>query len=113
MNSLLKWECFIFRFRPLNENTLSELQGKYIWFSDRNSLNDELDSNPEFLKLSTNPEELKLRYNTIAENILDPIVKKYFDENMTDKKAPGVCSYKDKAFCIQLRYCLFYNLPDE
>ncbi len=34
-----------FEFRPPNENTLSEIKEKHIWFSDRNSLNDELDSN--------------------------------------------------------------------
>ena len=42
---------FVFRFRPPNENTLSELKEHYIWFSDKGSLNDELNSNPEFVKL--------------------------------------------------------------
>ena len=48
---------YVFRFRPPNENTLSELKENYIWFSDRDSLNDELDSNPEFVKLSTHPSD--------------------------------------------------------
>lgn len=51
---------YVFRFRPPNENTLSELKEKYIWFSDRDSMNDELDSNPEFVNLSSHPSELKL-----------------------------------------------------
>ncbi|PRX56272.1 hypothetical protein [Flagellimonas meridianipacifica] len=42
----------VFRFRPPNDYTLSEIEKNYIWFSDRDSLNDEMDSNPEFVKLS-------------------------------------------------------------
>lgn len=63
---------YVFRFRPPNENTLGELKENYIWFSDRDSLNDELDSNPEFVKLSKHPLKLKLLYNTVAESMLDP-----------------------------------------
>lgn len=73
---------YVFRFRPPNNNTLSELCEGYIWFSDRNSLNDPLDSNPEYVKISSDPDELKLLYDTIANSLLDPKLKKYFDENM-------------------------------
>lgn len=74
---------YVFRFRPPNENTLSELQDKYIWFSDRDSLNDELDANPEFVQLSTDSKEIRLLYETIAAEIADPLTKNYFDRNMT------------------------------
>lgn len=76
----------VFRFRPPNENTISELQEYYIWFSDRDSLNDDLDSNPEFVQLSTDPKEQKLLYNTIAEHILDPKTKAYFDKHMDTER---------------------------
>lgn len=102
---------YVFRFKPPNENTLSELQGKYIWFSDRDSLNDELDSNPEYVKLSTNPEELKLLYNTIAENILDPQVKKYFDENMTEEKLHEFAATKIKPFVSSFGIACFTMYP--
>lgn len=74
---------FVFRFRPPNENTISELKDGYIWFSDRNSLNDPLDSNPEFVKISTKPDEQMLLYKTIADGILDERTKAYFDKNMS------------------------------
>ena len=73
---------YVFRFRPPNNNTLSELAEGYIWFSDRNSLNDPLDSNPEYVKISSDANELKLLYDTIANSLLDPVLKKYFDDNM-------------------------------
>ncbi|GAA4963962.1 hypothetical protein [Algibacter aquimarinus] len=88
----------VFRFRPPNEKTISELKEHYIWFSDRNSLNDELDSNPEFVKLSTNPEEQKLLYDTIAEHILDPKVKAYFDKHMNTERLQEFASTKIKPF---------------
>ncbi|BAO55229.1 DUF2971 domain-containing protein [Nonlabens marinus] len=101
----------VFRFRPPNENTLSELKENYIWFSDRDSLNDELDSNPEFVKLSTNPEEVKLLYNTIAENILDPQVKAYYDENMTEEKLQEFAATKIKPFVSSFGIACFTMYP--
>ncbi len=56
---------FVFRFRPPTAFTLSELEDSYIWFSDRNSLNDELDSSPEFVSLSNNPEEQRLFFEIL------------------------------------------------
>lgn len=73
---------YAFRFRPSNDNTLSELSEGYVWFSGRSSLNDPLDSNPEFVKISDDPEEQRLLYDTISESILDERTKRYFDENM-------------------------------
>ena len=102
---------YVFRFRPPNENTLSELKENYIWFSDRDSLNDELDSNPEFVKLSTNPEEQKLLYNTIAEHILDPKTKAYFDKNMDAEKLQEFASTKIKPFVSSFGIACFTMYP--
>ena len=88
----------VFRFRPPNENTISELKEHYIWFSDRDSLNDDLDSNPEFVQLSTDPKEQKLLYNTIAERILDPKTKAYFDKHMNTERLQEFASTKIKPF---------------
>lgn len=53
----------VFRFRPPNDYALNEIEENYIWFSDRNSLNDEMDANPEFVRILTNLDEIK--YYTI------------------------------------------------
>ncbi|WP_430905593.1 DUF2971 domain-containing protein [Maribacter sp. 2-571] len=102
---------FVFRFRPPNENTLSELKENYIWFSERDSLNDELDSNPEFVKLSSNPSEIKLLYDIVAEGILDPKVKDYFDTNMTEKKLHEFASTKIKPFVSSFGIACFTMYP--
>jgi len=101
----------VFRFRPPNENTISELENGYIWFSDRNSLNDELDSNPEFVKLSKKPDEQKLLYNTIADSILDVRTKKFFDENMNPKILQEFAQTKVEPFVNSFGIACFTMYP--
>jgi hypothetical protein len=102
---------FIFRFRPPNENTISELENGYIWFSDRNSLNDELDSNPEFVKLSTNLDEQKLLYNIIANSILDERTKSYFDKNMSPQTLQEFAQTKVAPFVNSFGIACFTMYP--
>ena len=102
---------FVFRFRPPNENTISELENGYIWFSDRNSLNDKLDSNPEFVKLSTDPKEQKLLYDTIANGILDERTKNYFDKNMSPKVLQEFAQTKVKPFVSSFGIACFTMYP--
>jgi hypothetical protein len=102
---------FVFRFRPPNENTISELENGYIWFSDRNSLNDELDSNPEFVKLSSNLDEQKLLYDTIANSILDEKTKSYFDQNMSPKALQEFAQTKVSPFVNSFGIACFTMYP--
>ena len=102
---------FVFRFRPPNENTLSELKEKYIWFSDRDSLNDELDSNPEFVQLSINPEEIRLLYDTVAEHLPDPLTKKYFVGNMTPERLQEFATTKIRSFVSSFGIACFTMYP--
>jgi hypothetical protein len=101
----------VFRFRPPTANTLSELKEKYIWFSDRDSLNDELYSNPEFVNLSSHPSELKLLYDTIAENILDARTKEYFDRNMTLENLQKFARNEIKPFVSSFGIVCFTMYP--
>jgi len=51
---------YLFRYRPDNDNTLDEIENSYIYFSDRNSLNDPFDSSPDlinFISDKTNPND--------------------------------------------------------
>ena len=102
---------YVFRFRPPNENTMSELDEGYIWFSDRNSLNDPLDSNPEFVQLSSDPEEQKLLYDTVADSLLDEATKRYFDENMDTKKLTEFAQTKVEPFINGFGIACFTMYP--
>ena len=102
---------YVFRFRPPNGNTLSELKENYFWFSDRDSLNDEMDSNPEFVKLSTEPVELELLYNTVAKSILDPRTKKYFDEHLNPESLQEFAATKIRPFVSSFGIACFTMYP--
>lgn len=101
----------VYRFRPPNEHTISEIRENYVWFSDRDSLNDKMDSNPEFVKLSPEPKEVKLLYDTIAGYILDPETKKYFDKNMTEESLMEFASSKIQAFVSSFGIACFTMYP--
>lgn len=102
---------FVFRLRLPNENTISELENGYIWFSDRNSLNDPLDSNPEYVKISNNPNEQKLLYSTVANSILDEKTKGYFDENMSPKILKEFAQTKVEPFVSSFGIACFTMYP--
>lgn len=102
---------FVFRFRPPNENTISELKEGYIWFSDRKSLNDPFDSNPEFVKISSDPKEQKLLYDTIAESILDERTKDYFDRKMNAGTLQEFAQTKVEPFVDSFGIACFTMFP--
>ena len=102
---------YVFRFRPPNNNTLSELAEGYIWFSDRTSLNDPLDSNPEYVKISSDPKEQKLLYDTIADSILDERLKKYFDQNMDEARLKEFAQTKVEPFVNSFGIACFSMYP--
>lgn len=102
---------FVFRFRPPNENTISELKNGYVWFSDRDSLNDEMDSNPEFVKISSDPDEQKLLYNTILNSISDERTKHYFNESINPKALQEFAQTKVVEFVNSFGIACFTMYP--
>ncbi|MDL5514603.1 DUF2971 domain-containing protein [Arenibacter sp. M-2] len=101
----------VFRFRQANKYTLSELDEGYIWFSSRDSLNDPLDSNPEFVKLSSDFKEQKLLYDTIADSLLDVGTKRYFDENMDATRLIEFAQTKVEPFVNSFGIACFTMYP--
>ena len=82
-----------------------------MWFSNRDSSNHGLDSNPEFVKLSKHSPELKLLYNTVAESMLDPRTKEYFDRNMTPENLQEFATTKIKPFVSSFGITCFTMYP--
>ena len=82
-----------------------------MWFSNRDSSNHGLDSNPEFVKLSKHSSELKLLYNTVAESMLDPRTKEYFDRNMTPENLQKSATTKIKPFVSSFGIACFTMYP--
>ncbi|MDO7171033.1 DUF2971 domain-containing protein [Mariniflexile sp. AS56] len=74
---------YVFRFRPDSDRTIDEIVNNYIFFADRNSLNDPFDSSPELVRLTENSEEIAKFYDLISESITDKKVKEYFKSEYT------------------------------
>lgn len=77
---------YLFRYRPDNDNTLDEIRNSYIYFSDRNSLNDPFDSSPDLINFVTdkiNPQD----YNDLFKKSLPgDIDNDFLEKNYTPEE---------------------------
>lgn len=91
---------YLFRYRPDNDYTLDEIENSYIYFSDRNSLNDPFDSSPDlinFISDKINPKDYLEFYkkrlpSEIDENFLE---KNYTPEELTKITLKNIPKYLD------------------
>lgn len=54
---------FLFRYRPNNEYALDEIDKAYVYFSDRNSLNDPFDSDPGLINFNIKEADIQKYYD--------------------------------------------------
>jgi hypothetical protein len=74
-------EQYICRYRPNNEFTLDEIENSYIFFSNRNSLNDPFDSSPNLIRFINSDKE---KYSDFVRNIItNQKDKEKFDSKFT------------------------------
>ena len=74
---------YVYRFRGNSERTISELEDGYVYFANRNELNDPYDSNPEMVRITENQMELKQFYDFMADTFPNDIAKMDFLKNYT------------------------------
>src|SRR5690606_16574528 len=106
---------YLFRYRGNSEFTIDELENNYIYFSDREELNDPYDSIPNLINLTNNKEELKNSYNLILENFKDPVSKSYFTRKFSADNIKDLISENIQPFLNQFGIACFsinpLNLP--
>lgn len=113
---------YIFRFRSPNENSISELEESYVYFSNRDNLNDPHDANPRMVNFTENPSELVNFFNFMANSFPDEKSKAEFiaentpdtlREFMKDKIEFYVLHYGIVCFSVHLKnYPLWANYAD-
>lgn len=74
---------YVYRFRSGSERTISELEDGYVFFANRNELNDPFDSNPNMVSVTADENELKQFYNFMAGTFPNEIAKQDFLNNYT------------------------------
>ena len=99
-----------FRFRPPNEYTLDELENKYVFFQTRTQLNDELDSNPEFVELNDDIFEVSELRKAVNQYALDSITKSYI-KKMTDEELLAFAKAKIKPYIENTGIACFTMYP--
>lgn len=106
---------YIFRFRQNTDRTIEEIAENYIYFPDRDSLNDPFDSSPDLVFLTKKPEATSKLYQLVSEGITDNEVKKYFDSKYDLDKLQEFAHEKVKEFILDFGvacFSMYYmNLP--
>lgn len=74
---------YLFRYRPDNDNTLDEIKNSYIYFSDRDSLNDPFDSSPDLINFISDRIDGKEYFDFYKKRLPSNIDKNFLEENYT------------------------------
>lgn len=77
---------FLFRYRPDNENTLDEIKNSYIFFPDRNLLNDPFDSSPDLINFISDKIDPTEYFNFYDKRLPLDIDKNFLKRNYTPKQ---------------------------
>ena len=106
---------YIFRFRQNTERTIEEIANNYIFFPDRNALNDPFDSSPELVYLTKNPEATIKLYELVSQGITDQKAKEYFHKKYSLEKLHQHAQEKVKDFILEFGVACFsmyfMNMP--
>lgn len=68
---------YAFRYRANNDYTLDEIKQNYVYFANRDQLNDPFDSSPSYIGLTESQEELELLQIELLKATTDPLIKDY------------------------------------
>ena len=117
----MNWEInlagppYIFRFRQNSDRTIDEIANNYIFFPDRDSLNDPFDSSPDLVYLTKNPEATMKLYRLVAKGITNKEVKGHFDSEYDLDKLQEFAHGKIKEFILEFGVACFsmyfMNMP--
>lgn len=76
---------YVFRFRKNGKYAIDELLNNYIFFPNRDALNDPFDSMPEAIKLSDDPMEINQLQQRILDSADNSILRNYIKTKMSIK----------------------------
>ena len=68
---------YAFRYRADNDYTIDEIENNYIYFANRDQLNDPFDSSPAYIELTQSKGELELLQSEMLKVTNDPLIKDY------------------------------------
>ena len=88
---------YLFRYRMDNDFTLDEIKNNYIYFSDRNSLNDPFDSSPDLIRFkedrSNSKKYLDLFKDQLPSHIPSNLLDKYSENELIELTKSSIPKY--------------------
>lgn len=70
---------YAFRYRSNNGHTIDEIENNYIYFANRDQLNDPFDSSPAYISMSESKNELELLRAEMLKLNDEVVLKNYLD----------------------------------
>ena len=104
-------KTYVFRYRPDNEFTLDEIENSYIYFSDRESLNDPFDSSPDLIKFMSGKSDIKASYQFLREQIPSEELKLYFEEKFSPEYLTSLISESIPKYLSEFGIACFSIIP--
>jgi hypothetical protein len=98
---------YVFRFRSPSKWTISELEEGYVYFANRNELNDPHDSNPKLVQFTKNTTDLKKFYEFIGSSFPDEESKEDFLKNYTPEKLRDFMTEKIEFYVLHFGVVCF------
>ncbi len=105
----------VFRYRSSTNYVIDELKNHYMYFPDKNELNDPFDTHPGLINLTSDKDEISKAYTIIAQNISEPKVLEYYKrtynkDSIRDFINENIDKYIEKfgIACFSLRW---FNMP--
>ncbi|MCF6278869.1 MAG: DUF2971 domain-containing protein [Flavobacteriaceae bacterium] len=83
---------YLFRYRFNNDRTLDEIENSYVYFANRELLNDPIDSSPDLIKFIKERSSLESFYRFIKEQFKSEKHKQYIEENFSVDKLENLIS---------------------
>jgi hypothetical protein len=106
---------YLFRFRKDTDRTIEEIAENYIFFPNRESLNDPFDASPSLVYLTNKPKDVSNLYNLVLKSIPVKKAKEFVEANYDHIKFQEFAKEKVKDFILQFGIACFsthyLNLP--
>jgi len=102
---------YLFRYRSDNENTLDEIENSYVYFANRESLNDPLDSSPDLIKFIKEKSTLESYYEFIKVQNQSNEYKQYLERNYSPDKLGALISETIPKYINSRGIACFSTIP--
>lgn len=102
---------YAFRYRPDNDYALDEIENHYIYFANRDELNDPFDSSPAYIQLTQSKEEIELLIEEVLNSTVNPEIQNYIKGKVGLENIQNMAIEKLEEFILSFGIACFSMHP--